>query len=389
MGAPGQGSGRAGGFVRWIGMNVGAAVPQSMAPITFGFATLEQGTPNGGAWMIMAMVTAQVLGAVPVTAAGRRLAISSYIRLLAAFRALAFIALAAAIGLHAPIVVLSAVAAVTGVATGAIFGLLRATLNDMVVAKKLPRALGIAATANELVFVAGPVLASLMGGISAAIGVAVMALASALPLVLLPRIAHGAPERPIRDRREAMPARTLVWLLASTSSSACVASIEVGALALALRYHFPPADAVFFTVPLCLASVAGGTWISFRNRRLRRSTLVVALLAMSGAAIAIASSGNAGVAIAAAVTIGLFLAPLGTSYSLVLDDVLPRSRRAEGFALLRTSNALGVIVVSGVIALSSPGVSFAVAAVLALLSAILIGAYGMPPRREALQPTSS
>ena len=127
-----------------------------------------------------------------------------------------------------------------------------------------------------------------------------------------------------------------------------------------------------FTIPLCVASVLGGMWISIRNRRIRQRTIVVALLLIAGGALAIASSASAGTAIVCAVVIGLFLAPLGTAYSLGLDDILPKSRRAEGFALLRTSNSIGVIVASATIALGTIAAPAAVAAVLAFLSAILI-----------------
>lgn len=360
------------GLIRWVAVNLGTAIPQSMAPITFGLATLSQGSANGGALMVMAMVAAQVVGAVPITAAGRRFAISIYVRILATYRTLAFVALAVAVALGAPLCVLVVAAGFAGLVNGAIFGLLRAILNDMVASGKLPRALGIAATANELVFVVGPIIASTVGVVSVTTAVGMMALASTLPVVLLPRIPHPLPQKSRVGRRESMPLGTIVWLLASTSSSACVASVEVGALALALRYQLAPSDALFFTVPLCLASVSGGMWISIRNRRLGQRTIVLALLLIAGGALTMGLSTSVAAAIAGIVVMGLFVAPLGMSYSLSLEDILPKSRRAEGFALLRTSNSVGVIVASSAIAFGTLTTSFLVAAALALLSGIFI-----------------
>jgi hypothetical protein len=49
---------------------------------------------------------------------------------------------------------------------------------------------------------------------------------------------------------------------------------------------------------------------------------------------------------AGAVVIGMFLAPLSTHYSLTLDRLAPPAQRAETFAMLRTANSVGVILVS-------------------------------------------
>lgn len=365
------------GFARWIAANIGTAVPVSMAPIAFGLATLSShGDLNGGALMMTAMTVAQVIGAVPIAAAGRRYSVTAYTRALAAFRTLAFVGLGVAIAGGAPLAVLVVAASLGGLVNGAIFGLLRAILNDMVAANKLPRALGIAATANEVIFVIGPILASTIGGASVLAAVGIMAIASALPLVTLPRVARGTPQpASTRVRQRAMRLSTTVWLLAAGSASACVASVEVGAVALALRHELTPSAAFLFTVPLCVGSVVGGVWTSVRNRRLRQRTVVAMILLMVAGMCAVAWDGWIGSAIAGAVLIGLFLAPLGMSFSLFLDDVLPPARRAEGFALLRTSKAVGVITASSVIAFGSLAASILVSAALAFGSAVIVAAH--------------
>ncbi|GAB3422016.1 MFS transporter [Flindersiella endophytica] len=389
--------GRPRGFARWIAANLGTAVPASMAPIAFGLATLSsQGDLNGGALMMTAMTATQVVGAVPITAAGRRWSAAGYARALAGFRTLALAGLGVAIAARAPLAVLVVAAGLAGLVNGAIFGLLRAILNDMVAANQLPRALGIAATANELIFVIGPILASTIGGASVLTAVGIMAIASALPLVTLPRVAHrmasaagsasGSAPGPAlaRVRQGAMRLGTMVWLLAAGSASACVASVEVGAVALAVRHELAPSAAFFFTVPLCVGSVLGGVWTSVRNRRLRQPAVVAMMLLTVAGLGAVAWDGWIGSAIAGAVLIGLFLAPLGMSFSLFLDDVLPPDRRAEGFALLRTSKAVGLIAASSVIAFGSLAAAFLVSAALAFGSAIVVAAHARGSFRRAV-----
>ena len=362
------------GLQRWIAANVGTAIPQSMAPITFGLVSLSQGDVNGGALMMTAMTVAQVLGAVPLAAAGRRWPVTVYARMLTAVRTLAFVGLTLAVSADASLPVLVAVASVAGVVNGAIFGVLRAVLSDVVTEGKLPRALGFAATANELVFVTGPILASIIGGISVLGSVAVMTAASVLPVVAFPRVPHRRMPRRTRTAREAIPMSAVVWLLASAGAGACVSSIEVGAVALALRAGLGAGAALLFTVPLCVASTLGGMWVTVRNRRLPQRTMVALLLLSALGMLAVAWVAWIVSAIVGAVLVGLALAPLDMSFSLSIDDTLPSSRRAEGFALLRTSRGAGLIIVSSVIAFGSPESSLVVSAALASVSATVIAA---------------
>lgn len=360
------------GFTRWIAANLGTAIPLSMAPITFGLATVSRGGAGGGALMMTVMTAAQVLGAVPIAAAGRRFSVSAYTRVLTAIRTLAFIGLVLAIAGGAPLAVLVIGAGLAGLVNGAIFGMLRAILNDMVSAGTMPRALGVAATANELVFVTGPILASTIGGMSVVAAVVIMAVTSALPLVTLPRSAPRMPSEPTHVRAKSIPLGALVWLFAAASASACVASVEIGAVALALRHELALSAAFLFTVPLCVASVLGGVWTSIRNRGLRRGSVVGMVALTVVGTLAVAWDLWLGSAIAGAVLIGLFLVPLGTAFSLSLDDVFHPARRAEGFALLRTSKSVGLIVASSVMAFVSLEASLLASATLALVSAAVI-----------------
>jgi MFS family permease len=351
-----------------------------MAPITFGLATLSQGDVNGGALMVAAMTGAEVLGAVPIAAAGRRFSATGFARLLAALRTVAFVGLALALAADASLAVLVAAASLAGVVNGALVGVLRAILNDTVATDRLPRALGVAATANELVFVSGPILASTLGGASVIAAVGVMAIASAVPIGALPRV----PRRAVRVRslphRGSIPLSSGIWLFARVAMTACVASIEVGAVALAIDQGLAPRDALVFVVPLCVASVLGGVWVSVRNRRLRLPSVAAMLLLTASAMVLVSVDTWIWTAIAGAVLVGLFLAPLSTAFSLFLDDLLPDDRRIEGFALLRSSHAIGLIVASMLIALVSLDAAFAVSAALALTSVIVVTAAGMRRR---------
>lgn len=86
------------------------------------------------------------------------------------------------------------------------------------------------------------------------------------------------------------------------------------------------------------------------------------------------------VAVAGTVLVGLCVAPLATFYSLVLDELLPASRRVEGFALLRTSQALGIVVVGLLLTLTSPTVALGCAAGAVLLIALWVGVTHLPHR---------
>lgn len=372
------------GFGRWVAANVSVAVPLSMAPITFGFAALANGDVNGGASMVAAMTAAEVVGAVPIAAAGRRFSATGYARLLAALRTVAFAGLAVALTADASLAVLVIAAGLAGLVNGALVGVLRAILNDLVATERLPRALGVAATANELVFVGGPIVAATLGGVSVIAAVAVMAIASAVPVAVLPRVTHRPSAESSRSGRGSIPRSTGIWLLARVSMTACVASIEVGAVALALRQGLEPEAALLFVVPLCIASVLGGVWISVRNQRLRVRAVVVMLTLTALAILLVRSDAWIGLVVVGVVLVGLFLAPLSTAFSLFLDDLLPPDRRAEGFALLRSAHAIGLIIAAVLIAAISLDAAFLVGAALALVSVVVVttarGGAGSSPR---------
>src|SRR5262249_36525814 len=146
---------------------------------------------------------------------------------------------------------------------------------------------------------------------------------------------------------------------------------------LAVEHGLNPTSAFAFTVPLCVFSVAGAVWVSVRNRL--PGTPLVALMLTSTAVGAIMISLGAALwlTIAGCTVVGFWLAPLGTTYSLELDRLLPVARRAEGFALLRSAQAVGTICSGVLLAVAGVKTTFATSATLvafALLAVLTISA---------------
>ncbi|GAA1730066.1 MFS transporter [Brachybacterium phenoliresistens] len=413
----------------WFASSAALAVPQAAAPILFALIALPvTGSADSGAALVLAMTVAQVLGAVPVARLGRRVPALASVGVLVAVRTAALAAIALLAGLQAPFALLVAGSAAAGLVSGAAFGHLRAALNPLVPPGRLPRALGVSATLNEVVFVLSPALASVLGTASPLLAMWAVVVLGAVPLVAMPRTpaaasdpaaaadasaapptgagssaagssaarssADAAPPsdlpRSAEAGRQALPRRVWLWLGCSMASSAAIATIETGAVSLAVAYGLAPAWGSIFPVALCLASVAGGVWVSVRGRTPRLRT-VVAWLGATALGVGIVAVGQAVAwTLLGAVMVGLVLAPLGTFYSLMLDRLSPPARRAEVFALLRTASSVGVIVASGLIAVASVQAALLVVPALpalALLAVVLVAAAGGRPgtRRGARQ----
>ena len=76
---------------------------------------------------------------------------------------------------------------------------------------------------------------------------------------------------------------------------------------------------------------------------------------------------------------------LDTFYLLALDSLAPEERRAEMFALLRTTNALGIMATSGLLALLGLASALIGALGLLIIATVLAGVYftrGQRSRRE-------
>ncbi|PJE29484.1 Major Facilitator Superfamily protein [Pseudooceanicola marinus] len=365
-------------LIRWYGASATLLVPQAAGPVAFSLLALAlTGDESGGAALILAMTLAQVAGAVPFTRLGARFRAAPYMRALIGLRTLALLVLCLGAALGWPLWALAVCAALSGSVSGAAYGMLRALLNQLTPEDRYPRALGIAATLNEVSFVASPVLAAGLGGVSPLLAVLALSLLGGLPALLVPDVAPVPWAEPAADRRGILSPPVLLWLACAAAGGAAVATLEIGAVALALRFGHAPTMAILITVPLCVASVCGGLWVSWRNRMAGRAAVVAQLAVMALGCLLAATGLSLGLTVAGAVMVGAVLPPLGTTYMLLMDRLVPAHRRAEAFSVLRTANLLGVILASGVLAVVSLGAAL-VAVTLAMAAVTL--AVALSPR---------
>ncbi|UED86602.1 MFS transporter [Streptomyces profundus] len=383
------GSGSRLDIVRWQAGAGTFGVPQAAAPIAFGLVALPiTGTAASGAAMVFAMTTAQVLGSVPIARLGARFNSVRYLRALIAVRTIALAAVTVLASLGAPFLSLIVMVVAAGAVNGAAHGYQRLLLNYLVDARGLPRALGVAATLNEITFALAPVLASLLGAISPVWAMVAMTVLGVGPMVLMPAVPRARGRRsgdPV-PARQRFPREASLWLVCAAAGSGTVAAVEVGAVSFALSFDLAPSWAFLFASVLCLGSIAGGVWVSVRNRIARNGEVVGYLAATTAGSALVLTGGNSVLTLAGAAVIGFFLPSLGTFYSLILDRLAPPSRRAEMFALLRTASALGVIAVSGLLALLGLRAAL-VGSFAALLGALcLVVLHSVFPRGAARAP---
>lgn len=370
-----------GPLARWLLAYGTFNLPQAAGPIAFALLAIPlTGDPRSGAPIILSITIAQVVGAVPVARLGRSRNAASFLKVLVAVRALALTAVAVLAAAHAPFSLLLAAATLGGLVNGAAFGYLRSVLNNLVEPSRLPRALGLAATLNEFTFVAAPIAASALGTINPVFGLLVLTVLGTAPVLLVPSMPHARAPKPVSGSGNLLIPSILLWLACTIANSAVASSIEIGSVPLAMRYGFEPSEGFIFTVALCVASVAGGVWVSARNRLPRRSTVLVYLVLMSGGATLIGLDLSVTTTLVGAVIIGCCLAPLGTYYSLMLDALSPLHRKPEVFALSRTANSIGVILTSGSLTLTSLFITQAVSVALIVAATVAVGILSLSGR---------
>jgi DHA1 family inner membrane transport protein len=370
--------GFSGALARWLLAYGTFSVPQAAGPIAFTLLMMPlTGSARTGAALVLAITIAQIIGSVPLARLGRNFSVISYLRALVVIRAIAFIALALLAQAAAPFYVLVIAATLGGAVNGAAFGFLRSILSYLVKTPDMPRALGLAATLNEFTFVVAPVLASVLGSaINPVIALILLVSLGTAPVLLVPAIPHAtAPQpelEPLAHPGSLLKPGIVLWLACTMANSAAAAAVEIGAVAIAMNYGLAPAEGVIFTVALCVASVSGGLWVSARNRAPSLRTVPVLLLLIGAGAGLIAGNFSIALTVVGAITIGSFLAPLGTCYSLRLDALASTKRKAEVFALSRTANSVAIILISATLTLSSLQATLLESTVLVLMAAIAV-----------------
>lgn len=369
-------------LLRWSISSATLGVPQAGGPIAFALVALSlTGDARGGAAMMLAVTLAQVAGAIPITRFRGNLPLATFLKLLICFRTVALASIALCAAWQASFTWLVVLAAVSGLVNGAAFGCLRAVLSQLAPASRMPRALGIAATLNEMTFVLAPVAVSGLGTISPVFAVLALAVVGAVPALLVPHVGSAHIGDVPRAGGKSLSPSMLPWLACAAASGATVASIEIGAVELVLKFGYEPALAIMFTVPLCLAAVASGIWVSVRNRMARRRIVVGQLFIMTLGSVLVALGLSVTTTVIGTLLIGCVMAPLSTYYSLILDTLAPVHRRPEVFAVLRTANAMGVIFASA--ALTVVSLSTALIVVTALMVAATLAVAVASAGRQA------
>jgi len=184
-------------LLAWFASYGTLTVPQAAGPVAFSLIALSlTGDTSGRA----AMTIAQIFGAVPITPHGSRFPVAPLLRALVCVRAAALALMTTAALWWAPFAVLAVFAALSGAVNGAGYCYLRALLNHLVPASRLPRALGIAATLNEVTFVLAQVVASGLGSVSSMFGLVVIALMGAIPALLTPNVTSVEIGKILRSR---------------------------------------------------------------------------------------------------------------------------------------------------------------------------------------------
>lgn len=332
------------GFPVWLGAQLLMIVPQAMAPIAFALATVgASGDVGIGAAMMAAMTGCQIVFAFPLSRWGRSRPPVDFLRLLIIGRGSAFGLVAAAQLLGGNPIVLVTMAGLAGMANGAIFGVFRTLLSEIIGAGQLPRAIALTATAAETVFVIGPVLAAVLGDVSGALPLFVMAGCALIPAILLrllpPVTAPGFAIGRAGPISRALP----IWLLCALAGSSAVACVETGAVAMALRFDRSASFGAVFAVILCLASVTGGAIITWANRSLPIVVVIGLLTIMLTGSLGLGLSPHVPGALAGTVLIGLCMAPVSTYYSIVIEQLVAPDRRSEAFSVLRAAQGSGVV----------------------------------------------
>lgn len=333
------------GFPLWLGAQLLTIAPQAMAPIAFALATVSaSGGVGVGAAMMAAMTACQIVFAFPLSRWGRARPPVEFLRLLIITRGSAFALLAGAQALGGHALLMVPLAGLAGMSNGAIFGVFRTLLSEIVGPGHLPRAIALTATAAETVFVVGPVVAALLGELGGALPLVVMAICALIPASLLGLLPAVAAPAVATGRGGPISRAVPVWLLCALAGSSAVACVETGAVAMALRFERSASYGAVFAVVLCIASVAGGAVTTWLNRSLPIAVVIALLTTMLTGSLALALSPGIPGALVGTVLIGLCMAPVGTYYSLVIERLVAVDRRSEAFSVLRAAQGTGVVV---------------------------------------------
>ncbi|WP_396897438.1 MFS transporter [Nesterenkonia ebinurensis] len=127
-----------------------------------------------------------------------------------------------------------------------------------------------------------------------------------------------------------------------------------------------------FPVALCISSVAGGVWVTIRNRKPAPHVVIIYLAVTSLGAGLVAWNHAAAITLGASLLVGFCLPLMATYFQLVLDELAPPNRRAEVFAMLRNANSIGIITISLTLTFWSLAVALTVGVILMLIATLAV-----------------
>ncbi|MEU5697057.1 hypothetical protein [Actinosynnema sp. NPDC020468] len=324
--------------------------PVLMAAMAFsGLMLVTGGRPEDGGVLVASLVLAQVF----VAGAAGRVFDRRPGRVLPAVAtgvaavALGLVAVTGVSG--APLWASCLCAAVAGVALAGLPGLARDRLNVAVPRRLVEPALAVDATVVELLVVGAPLVVSavlLIGAAGGVVAMAVTAAAAGALLALGPRAA-----RPVTAEGTAggvlwSPA-FLAWLAVSFAFGHALGAIETAALTLAGTLDAGVFGGGAIIAILSVAGIASGLGYAALGGKLPggpRARAAVLLLVVAAATVAVGRAGSWPTLAVAVVLVGLGAAPLNAIRSYAVEQLVPDSRRTEGFSWLYTANGLGFAV---------------------------------------------
>ena len=289
---------------------------------------------------------------------------------------LASIALSAA---HAPVVVTIGLAAIAGISRPPLESAMRALWAWIVPARHLQAAYALDAVGQDLIWLGGPLLLSVLLVVGDA-RTALLACAACTVLGTLGYVATSrVPGNPEDEGEHAGHARLRSRVLRSLLAAAALYGISMGAFEIALtafctRHGARSAVGVLLAV-WSVGSIVGGLVYGTRAWRrdiVKRVSLLLGALAALLAALTVAS--DVWTLAALLFAMGLPTAPFTSTLSAAVGDLSPPARRNEGFTWMTAMVTSGIAVgnaATGPLIQFDPALGFPFAAVAAAAGALL------------------
>lgn len=280
--------------------------------------------------------------------------------------------------LQLPLAGQAALAALGGAAMPPVIPAVRTLYPILAPQRMLTALFSLDAALQELIWVFGPVLITLLvawfGSSTALLVVVAIQVAGGLLFSLAPQVRHlRIPEATRKLGRVLQNPSVVLMMVASMLMIGSFASIEAAVVA---TFGEGSIDAGLVLAVSAVGSLLGGLLAG--NRQLTRWSMTLRLLVVAGGfAIATASSGFVGLAIALFIA-GLGIAPALAAVSSVITRAVPFSDTAEAFGWIGTGQLIGTSIGSALagIAIDASGghggilVSVAICALAVVVSAV-------------------